>query len=196
MKKVLGFITEFNPFHNGHKYLIDKAKRDSASSSEEILTVAIMSGNFVQRGIPSIINKWEKSKIALQNGIDLVVELPTIYAISSSDNFAHGSIKLLNLLNVSDIFFGSESENLDYMNEISDILINEPIQYQNYLHEELNKGLSFPKSRENALSRYLGKELDILHLPNDILGIEYIKFLKKENSSIIGVGSVMTMRTV
>lgn len=182
MKKILGFITEFNPFHNGHKYLIDKAKNEF--HSEEVLSIAIMSGNFVQRGIPSIINKWEKTKIALQNGIDLVVELPTIYAISSSENFAHGSIKLLDLLNVSDIFFGSESKNLDYMNEISDILINEPTQYQNYLHEELNKGLSFPKSRENALSSYLGKELNILHSPNDILGIEYLKFLKKEKSNI------------
>ena len=185
MKKILGFITEFNPFHNGHKYLIDMAKSKIAYPSEEIVTIAVMSGNFVQRGIPSIINKWEKTKIAIQNGIDLVIELPTVYAISSSENFAHGSIKLLNSLNVSDIFFGSESENLDYMNEISDVLIHEPAQYKKYLCDELHKGLSFPKSRENALSKYLGKELSILHSPNDILGIEYLKFLKAENSSII-----------
>ena len=98
MSKVLGIIAEYNPFHNGHLYHLNKSKKDTGCE----YSVAIISGNFTQRGSSSIVNKWEKTKMALENGIDLVLELPTLYAISSSENFADGSVKILNSLGIID----------------------------------------------------------------------------------------------
>ena len=106
MYKTLGVIAEFNPFHNGHMYHLAKSKEETKCN----YSVAIISGNFVQRGLPSIINKWQKTQMALNCGYDLVLELPTIYSISSSENFAYGSVKILNSLGiVNSLSFGSES---------------------------------------------------------------------------------------
>ena len=105
MSKILGVIAEFNPFHNGHLYHLAKSKENTQS----LYSIAIMSGNFVQRGLPAVIDKWERTKMALNCGYDLVIELPTIYSISSSENFAFGSITILNNLGIIDtLSFGSE----------------------------------------------------------------------------------------
>ena len=184
MNKILGIIAEYNPFHNGHLYHLEKSKKLSGSE----YSIAIMSGNFTQRGSTSIIDKWEKTKMALSNGIDLVIELPTLYSISSGENFADGAIKILNSLNIVDyLSFGSEVNDINILDKIADVLYKEPLEYRTLLSDELNKGLSFPKARENALLNYLGNSdeySNVLSCPNNILGVEYLKALKKYESSI------------
>ena len=187
MSKVLGIIAEYNPFHNGHLYHLQKSLQVTGSS----YCVAIVSGNFTQRGSTSLVDKWTKAEIALRNGIDLVLELPLLYSISSAENFAEGAIKILDSLKVVDyISFGSESGDISTLNMIADILYKEPKAYKNILSHELSKGLSFPKARENALLMYLNdirKFSNVLSSPNNILGIEYLKALKKYKSNIIPV---------
>ena len=187
MSKVLGIIAEYNPFHNGHLYHLQKSLQVTGSS----YSVAIVSGNFTQRGSTSLVDKWTKAEIALKNGIDLVLELPLLYSISSAENFAEGAIKILDSLKVVDyISFGSESGDISTLNMIADVLYKEPKAYKNILSHELSKGLSFPKARENALLMYLNdirKFSNVLSSPNNILGIEYLKALKKYKSNIIPV---------
>ncbi len=186
MGKVLGIICEYNPFHNGHLYHLNQAKKATGSN----YVVAIMSGNFTQRGNTSIIDKWSRTEAALKCGIDLVIELPVLYATSSAENFAEGSIRILNSLKVVDYLgFGSECSDINLLTDIADVLYKEPKAYKTFLSKELNKGLSFPKARENALISYLNNEkyANILSSPNNILGIEYIKALKKYKSNIIPV---------
>ena len=184
MSKVLGIIAEYNPFHNGHLYHLENSKKLTGCD----YSIAIISGNFVQRGSTSIINKWEKTKMALSNGIDLVIELPVLYSISSSENFADGAIKILNSLGVVDyLSFGAETSNINVLKNIANVLYSEPNEYKNILSHELKKGLSFPKARENALLMYLNdirKYSGVLSSPNNILGIEYLKALIKYNSNI------------
>lgn len=194
MSRVLGIIAEYNPFHNGHLYHLDASKKVTGCD----YTVAIISGNFTQRGSTSVVDKWSKTKMALQNGVDLVIELPVLYSISSSENFAEGAIKILNSLGIIDyLSFGSETPDITILNSIADILCNEPKDYKKLLTTELDKGLSFPKARENALLNYIKnantfendkpnfeKHKKALSSPNNILGIEYLKALKKYNSSI------------
>lgn len=184
MSKVLGIISEYNPFHNGHLHHLNTSKKLTGCD----YTIAIMSGNFTQRGSTSIIDKWEKTKIALANDIDLVIELPLLYSISSAENFADGAIKILNSLGIVDyLSFGSETSDINILNKIADILYFEPKEYKTILSHELNKGLSFPKARENALLMYLNDirtYSNILSSPNNILGLEYLKALKKYNSFI------------
>ncbi len=186
MSKVLGIIAEYNPFHNGHLLHLTKSKEETGAE----YSICIMSGNFVQRGNTSIVNKWVKAEMALKSGIDLVLELPTVYSISSAENFAEGAIKLLNSLKIVDIVsFGSENSDIDILNRISGILYEEPKQYVEFLNEELKKGLSFPKARENAVLLYLNdkKYFNILNQPNNTLAIEYLKALKKYKSHIMPI---------
>lgn len=183
MSKVLGIIAEYNPFHNGHLLHLEKSKKICGAQ----YSVCIMSGNFVQRGNTSIVNKWAKAEMALKSGVDLVLELPTVYSISSAENFAEGAIKLLNSLKIVDtVSFGSENSDINVLNRISSILQEEPKQYLELLNLELKKGLSFPKARENAILLYLNDEkyLNILNQPNNTLAIEYLKALKKYKSHI------------
>lgn len=184
MGKVLGIVAEYNPFHNGHLYHLEQAKKITGSS----YTVAIISGNFTQRGSTSLFDKWSKAKTALQCGVDLVIELPVLYSISSAENFADGAIKILDSLKVLDyIAFGAETANVDILNSIADVLLREPKEYKNLLSKELQKGVSFPKARQNALVAYLNdsrKYATVLSSPNNILGVEYLKALKKYRSKI------------
>ncbi|MBQ2937989.1 MAG: nucleotidyltransferase [Clostridia bacterium] len=184
MSKILGIIAEYNPFHNGHLYHLENSKKLTNCD----YSIAIISGNFTQRGSTSLIDKWEKTKIALSNGIDLVIELPTVYSISSAENFAEGAIKILDSLKIVDyLSFGSETADIKLLDMIADILYSEPEDYKEMLSNELKKGLSFPKARENALITYfnnINTYSDILSSPNNILGIEYLKALKKYKSSI------------
>lgn len=184
MNKVLGIIAEYNPFHNGHLYHLNESKKAVGAD----YAMAIMSGNFVQRGDTSLINKWSKAEMALQNGIDLVIELPTIYSISSAENFASGAIKILDSLKIIDyLSFGSELCDVNLLNDFANVLYQEPKEYISILNHELGKGFSYPKARENALLLYLNdirKYANILSSSNNILAIEYLKALKKEKSSI------------
>ena len=184
MSNILGIVCEYNPFHNGHLYHLNESKKITSSD----YSVAIISGNFTQRGEPSIVNKWLKTEMALKSGVDLVIELPVVYSISSAENFAHGAIKILDSLNIVDyLSFGSECGDISVLDDIVDVLIAEPKAYTTLLSHELSKGISFPKARENALMMYLGnirRFANILSAPNNILGIEYLKALKKQNSMI------------
>lgn len=189
--KVVGLITEYNPFHLGHKHHLNMSKNITKAD----YTIAIMSGSFVQRGEPSIVDKWTKAKMAIDNGVDLVLELPFIFSTQGAELFAFGSIALLNSLNIVDyIAFGSELNNLNFLKEIADILVEEPYYYKERLKHYLDLGNSFPASRSNALedyySKYKIKDIDsqniknILKMSNNILAIEYLKALKNLNSKI------------
>ncbi len=188
MSKVVGIIAEYNPFHNGHIYHIQSTKEKTGAD----FVIAIMTGNFTQRGSTSVVNKWEKTKMALNGGVDLVIELPTVYSISSAENFANGAIKILNKLGVVDtISFGMEAQDISDLNNIANVLYSEPQRYKNLLRYELSKGESYPKARENALMVYLNdikRYGGILRGSNNILSIEYLKALKKYKSNIIPVG--------
>ena len=187
MGKDLGIICEYNPFHNGHLYHLEQSKKITGSN----YVVAIMSGNFTQRGNTAIIDKWSRTEAALKCGAHLVIELPVLYATSSAENFADGSIRILDSLRIVDYLgFGCENPELTLLTDIADVLYKEPKIYKNILSDELKKGISFPKARETALLSYLGnnkKYSNIISSPNNILGIEYIKALKKCKSNIVPV---------
>lgn len=185
---VIGIVVEYNPFHNGHKYHIEQSRKLCGTNS----VVCVMSGNFIQRGEPAIIDKWARTEMALMSGADLVIELPVVYAMSSAEFFAFGAVKILESLGVVDcICFGSEAGSIDELDMIADILNIEPGYYKSCLKDHLANGLSFPAARENALIGYLkasGHESinlsEIIKSSNNILGIEYIKALKKLGSKI------------
>jgi len=142
----------------------------------------------MQRGIPALVDKWHRTEMAIRNGVDLVLELPLVYSISSAEHFAFGSVSLLNSLNVIDyLYFGSESGDIDILENISEVLIKEPEEYKLSLKTYLNKGLPFHLSRSNALLDYFKNDNieDILYNSNNILGIEYIKSIKNLNSNIV-----------
>ncbi|MCT4612138.1 MAG: nucleotidyltransferase [Clostridia bacterium] len=189
--KVLGIVVEYNPFHNGHLHHIEKSKELTGAD----FVVAVMSGNFVQRGNPAFMDKWERTKMALNNHVDLVIELPVIYATSSAEDFAFGAVSILHNLNIVNyICFGSESGNINLLKNIADILTNESYDYKLMLKQELDNGSTYPVARSNALYKYItSKNLlnvsedvlrDVLSSSNNILGIEYLKALNKLNSPI------------
>lgn len=188
MSKVLGIIAEYNPFHNGHLYHIKKSIEETGASS----VICVMSGNFVQRGNTSIVDKWTKTKMTLANGVDLVLELPTIYSVSSAENFAEGAIRLLDSLKIVDtISFGMEAKDIASLNNIANVLYTEPKEYTTILEHELRKGVSFPKARENAVMMYLNdikQYANILTGSNNILAIEYLKAIKKLKSKLNPIG--------
>ena len=180
---ILGIIAEYNPFHNGHLYHLLKSKEETKADG----IIAVIGGNFTQRGEVSIVDKWTKAEMALANGADLVIELPTLYAISSAENFADGAIKILNSLKIVDyISFGTETEDMNKLNIIANALYNEPKEYKELLDKSLKMGKSFPKAREEAIVGYLNNKSysSILSSPNNILGIEYLKSIKKHKSKI------------
>lgn len=184
MATVLGIIAEYNPFHNGHFYQIEEAKKQTGAK----YVVAVMSGNFTQRGNTSLIDKWAKAQMALENGVDIVLELPTIYSVSSAENFAEGAIKILDSLKIVDtLCFGTETADFAALNNIANVLHNEPKEYVAILNHELGKGISYPKARENALMMYLNdikRYASILSGSNNILAIEYLKALKRLKSDM------------
>ena len=184
MSNVLGIVAEYNPFHNGHLHHLTESQK----LVEADYTIAVMSGNFTQRGDASIIDKWSRTQMAIENGIDLVIELPTIYAISSAENFASGAVKILDSLGIVDFMsFGSECNDISILSEVTDVLTNEPSEYKTLLSHELSRGVSFPKARERALMMYLNdirRFNNVLSSPNNILGIEYLKALDRQNSKI------------
>ena len=188
MSKVVGIIAEYNPFHNGHSYHIQNTKAQTGAD----FVVAVMTGNFTQRGNTSVINKWEKTKMALNGDADLVIELPTIYSVSSAENFANGAVKILNESGIVDtISFGMEADDVSTLNNIANVLVNEPPEYKTIFEHELSKGNSFPRARENALMMYLNdikRYANVVKGSNNILAIEYLKALKKQKSSIVPFG--------
>lgn len=179
--KVLGIVAEYNPFHNGHAYQIKKAKEISGAD----YVLAIMSGSFVQRGEPALLDKWSRTKMALSAGCDMVIELPVVYACASAEFFAHAAVKLLEDSGIVNcLCFGSESGSIKAFESLGALLADESSYFSTLLNQELSKGLSFPAARESALKKAYTNELPSLNQPNNILGIEYCKALKKLKSSI------------
>lgn len=181
---VLGIVSEYNPFHNGHLLHLNESKKLTNSN----YTVCVISGNFIQRGEPALIDKWSRAKMALRSGVDLVIELPVVYSLQSAELFAYGGIKILNSLGIIDtLCFGSESGNIAGLDAVASILLEEPWEYRYFLKTFLDEGLSFPQSRLKALNQMLDcPDLkNILTSPNNILGIEYLKAITFLRSPIV-----------
>lgn len=186
--KVVGFITEYNPFHLGHKYHLKMAKETTDATH----SVAVMSSSFVQRGEPALLDKWTRARMAVDNGVDLVIELPFLYAVQSAEFFAHGAVKIMDSMGIVDnLAFGSESGELNTLRQIAEILVDEPDPYKILLRKYLDTGISFSAARSKAISDYMINSWEdshsyskILKQSNNILGIEYIKALIRLNSNI------------
>lgn len=185
---IVGLITEYNPFHNGHLHHINLAKNLTKAD----YVVVVMSGNFLQRGTPAIIDKYKRTAMALKCGADLVIELPSVFATASAESFALGAVSILHQMGcVNSLCFGSECGEITQLENIADILLHEPYAFKVSLKQFLKEGLVFPAARKMALLHYMKSdfisqsELDtILSEPNNILAIEYIKAIKKLNSPI------------
>ena len=181
--KIVGLIAEYNPFHNGHEYHIQKAKEVTGADT----VIVVMSGNFVQRGAPAIMPKHLRAKVALKSGASLVLELPVCFATGSAEYFAQGAVALLDSLGCVDaLCFGSECGDIQPLTRIAEVLSDEPEEYRALLRASLKEGLPFPSARERALQDYLHDPAlsRILASPNNTLGVEYIKALIRQESTI------------
>lgn len=188
--KTVGLITEYNPFHLGHKYHISEAKRITGADK----CIVVMSGNYVQRGAASFADKYTKTMVALNGGADIIIELPYCFACSSAEYFAYSAVTILDRLNITDFLcFGAEHDDIKLLYSIGEILVNEPASFKERLKTYLKTGLSFPSAREHALKDYLSSTSpnintayleSVLSSPNNILGIEYIKAVIKRKSNI------------
>lgn len=174
--KATGIVVEYNPFHNGHKYHLQKTKELNPNN----IIIAVMSGDFVQRGEPSIIDRWTKTKMALANGVDLVIELPVFYSSQSAEIFTKGAVGILEELKCESMVFGSESGKINELKRIS--TLQESEEFKIKLKERLKSGDSYPTAHSSTMKEILGEsELN----SNDILGLEYIKAIRYWKSSII-----------
>ncbi len=178
--RVLGIVVEYNPFHNGHLYHLQQAKIECAPD----LTVAIMSGNFTQRGEPAILDKWARAEMALAAGVDLVLELPTAWAVRSARDFAMGAIQHLQACGITHLCFGSESNDLPTMRHLARNQNTESPEYRAVLRQSLSQGAAFARAKSNALQESAGKSVS---LPNDILSLAYLAAIDKLSSSIVPV---------
>jgi predicted nucleotidyltransferase len=181
---VNGIIAEYNPFHNGHQYHLQEARKATGAD----YTIIAMSGDFTQRGEPAILDKHVRTKMALLGGADLVLEIPSLYAVGSAEYFAKGGVTLLDLLGVVDhLCFGSESGNITLLTKAAKVFYDEPPLYKQHLQAYIKSGYSFPTARNMALSDICSGFSDLVNgvsAPNNILGIEYIKCLLIRNSTI------------
>ena len=188
--KTAGIIAEFNPFHNGHKYLLDSVRKITGADN----IVIISSGNFVQRGLPAIYDKSERAKTAVLNGADAVFELPCCYSTASAETFASSGVHFLTQLNCIDyLCFGCETSDTDMLKEIAHILCHEPDTYKLLLFDALKQGMTFPAARAFSLKQYF-KSINpsfnentfdgILSSANNILAIEYLKALNRLKSAV------------
>ncbi len=179
--KITAIIAEYNPFHNGHAYHI----KESCALAGETYIICVMSGNFVQRGEPAIADKWERTRMALYGGADLVIELPFLYATQSAEGFAMGAVEIVDALGCVDhLSFGSECCELSTLKSYAEVLANEPPEFQTMLRAYLDEGHSFPRARELALSGIFSGEADVLSSSNDILAVEYLKALIQFESKV------------
>ncbi len=179
---VTAIISEYNPLHKGHLYHIEAAKKETNAD----YVIVIMSGNFVQRGTPAILGKYERAEAALKSGADLVLELPLMYATASAEYFALGGVALANTLGiVTHLSFGSEYGQADKFMELARLLLYEPEEMKLPLKAALKEGLSYPAARETAIKQIHPELAHLLETPNNILGVEYCKALLKLKSRII-----------
>ncbi|MBO4835585.1 MAG: nucleotidyltransferase family protein [Lachnospiraceae bacterium] len=198
--KITGIIAEYNPFHNGHEYHLQQTRERLGSD----YIIVVMSGNYVQRGAPTIIDKYSRCEMALKAGADLVLELPTCFATASAEYFAYGGVAILDKLNiVDDLCFGTESlDSVDVdasvegaraaaqnitgqFGKIADLLVDEPEEFKDILRQGLKEGLSHAAARSRAVGEILGEEyVTVMETSNNILGVEYMKALRKLGSKM------------
>lgn len=178
---ITGIIAEYNPLHKGHAWHIEKAKEVTGAG----FCAVVMSGDFVQRGAPAVFDKYTRTAMALDAGADLVLEMPSIFAVSSAEDFAACGIALLDRLGaVGSVCFGSECGEIGELTRAASILAEEPPAYTGVLREQLKNGYTYPQARAHALSLLGEFDEALLSSPNNILGIEYVKALIKRNSSM------------
>lgn len=182
--KVNAVIAEYNPFHNGHKYHLERSRQLTGADH----TIAVISGNFVQRGAPALVDKHTRARMALLNGADLVLELPAVYATASAERFAAGAVALLEKLGVvTHLSFGSECGDLETLRQAALVLAGEPEAFSVRLKTLLREGLSYPAARAGALAQCLPEFegiKELLSSPNNILGIEYVKAILRQESAM------------
>ncbi|MBQ9120088.1 MAG: nucleotidyltransferase [Lachnospiraceae bacterium] len=178
--KTVGIIAEFNPFHNGHAYLLKEARKITGADA----VVVVMSGNYVQRGTPALLSKYARIEMALSGGADLVIELPVFSACSSAEYFAEGAVRLLTDLGIDTVCFGSESGELDALASLAQLFAEEPEQYRALLKASLASGANFPTARRSAIASLLPELVPLLDEPNNLLAIEYLKAIYRLGSSL------------
>lgn len=181
--KAAGIIAEYNPFHEGHRYHMEQTRR--LTGADHI--VAVMSGDFVQRGEPAIVDKYLRAQMALENGADLVIEMPALYSTSSAEFFATAGVGILEALGCVDyLSFGSESATVEELTRLADLMLEEPVTYKEILKKELEAGRNYPQAREEAILACLPEERyrELLRQPNHILALEYIKAIRRRKCSI------------
>ena len=187
--KIIGIIAEYNPFHNGHAYQITTIRKRTGAD----FVIVAMSGDFVQRGTPAILDKYARAQMALSCGADLVLELPALWATASAEHFAMAGVTLFEKMGLVDgICFGAETDNLPLLTAIADILADEPEAYRTLLASYLKTGVAFPKARASALADFVAMHEthltddlhEVLSSPNNILAIEYLKALRRRHSSM------------
>jgi len=187
--KTLGIIAEYNPLHNGHLYQMKKCREEVQADN----IVVIMSGDFTQRGEPAVLDKWTRARLAVENGADLVLELPFAYAVNSAEYFARGGVRILDALGcVTHLGFGAESESLEQLQKIAEATADESPEFQELLQQYLAEGVTYAKAREKATMELLGEDtVEHVQTPNNILAIEYLKQLHLCGS---GIEPVMVTR--
>ncbi|MBR5774360.1 MAG: nucleotidyltransferase family protein, partial [Clostridia bacterium] len=177
--KIAGVVTEYNPFHNGHRYQIEQMRKNGVTH-----TVAVMSGNFVQRGEFAIASKWLRARAAVMNGIDLVIELPSPYALSSAQGFAQSAVYILNALGcVDELYFGCECGDVEAIKRVSAAMLCD--DFSQKLSLSISDGISYPSAVESAVCKILGEGYNgELKMPNNLLAIEYVNALSRMGSAI------------
>ena len=186
--KIAAIIAEYNPFHNGHAYHLEQTREQTHAD----YVIAVMNGDFMQRGMPACWNKYTRAAMAVRQGVDAVIELPTLYGTSSAELFALGGVRLLNQLHgIHTLSFGCETKRLDFLQRAADLFIREPEDYRLILKEQLAQGISYPKARAAAALACLPDDTlsdaerhMLFHAPNAVLAVEYLKALQREHSSI------------
>lgn len=179
--KAVGLVTEYNPFHNGHLYHLNKAMELTGAD----ISVAVMSGDFVQRGEPAVLDKYTRASMALNSGVNLVIELPVNYAVSSAESFAAGALKVLDYIKADSIAFGSESGDIERLSKLAHILCDN----EDTLYKEISKytanGISYAAARQKTVEKLTDKDTAaILTSSNNILAVEYLKAIIKNNYAI------------
>lgn len=179
--KTAGVIVEYNPFHNGHLYHLNETRKVTSAD----VVVAVMSGSFLQRGEPALVDKWSRTRMALQNGVDIVIELPYVYATQKAEIFAKGAISLLSSIGVDEICFGSESGSIHEFHNTVAFIDSHEKEYNERVKYFMGEGNSYPKATSLAFQSLHGHE-DVLNLsqPNNILGFQYVRAIHAQKSPI------------
>lgn len=173
--RAVGIIAEYNPFHNGHKFHLQRSMEMTGAE----LSVAVISGNFTQRGSLAILDKWERAEMAVRNGVNLVVEMPFIFACNNAGYFAKGGVEILEALGVDAISFGSESGNIDELKKISREIRLHDAEIQTAVRAAVKDGQAYPHARSEVLQQLLGDDTaDVIESPNNLLALEYLRFIQ------------------